>query len=75
MNKRVVKIVRRSTKYNAHINNVGEIARVDHEGDDWAQVCTTTGGMGSVDRDAVEDVDFETLTAKQKHELKTMVGT
>ena len=74
MDKRVVRIVKRSKKYNSHINNVGEIARVDYEGNDWVQICTTTGGIGTVDKDAVEDVEFDTLTAEQKYGLRTMIG-
>jgi len=62
-------------KYNPHINNVGEIARVDAEGDDWLQVVTAKGGVGAVDKDAVEDVDFDTLPPDQRYELTMAIGT
>jgi hypothetical protein len=70
----VVKIVRQSKKYNPHINNVGEIARVDKEWDDGLCVCTTTGGVGNVDKNAVVDIEFDSLSSEQKYLLETRVG-
>jgi hypothetical protein len=72
---KVVRVVRRSMKYNRHINNIGEIARVDAEGDDCYQICTTNGGCGAVDKDAVVEIDFEGLSAADKYALKNNIGS
>jgi len=71
-----VKIVRPSVKYNAHINNIGAIARVDEECEDGYQVTILehsdvripgydgTGGAGMVDKAACEPHE-EPLTSHQ----------
>jgi len=70
MNKRIVKIVRRSVKYNPHINNVGEVACVEEEGKDYLQVITSNGGVGAVDKDVVVDMDFELLSTETRIALR-----
>lgn len=48
-----VKIVARSKKYNAYINNVGYVGEVVQMIDDGIQVECLNGGVGAVDANAV----------------------
>ena len=65
---RIVRIVRRSVRYNPHINNVGEVAVVIEECGDGLQVCTASGGFGAVDKDSVQD--NPTITFGQRATLE-----
>lgn len=55
---RLVRIVRQSVKYNPQIlHKIGELAYVEEEGEDCLQIRTMSGGTGTIDKDAVEDVE------------------
>ena len=60
-----VLINRQSNKYNPHIKNIGQGARVEEVGKDCVQVKTINGGIGTVDKDSVVVVSEE--KARREH--------
>jgi len=48
-----VRVTTRSVHCNPHINNVGEVGVVQEINDRCAHIKTSTGGMGTVDRDCL----------------------
>jgi len=48
-----VRVTTRSVHCNPHINNVGEVGVIEAMNDRSAQINTSTGGMGAVDRDCL----------------------
>lgn len=55
-----VKVIKRSKKYNAHINNLGYVGIVDEIVDDAVQITCLNGGVGAVDKDCVVVIDKPT---------------
>ena len=55
----------RSNKYNPHIKNTGQGARVEEVGDDWIQVQTINGGFGAIDKDSAVRVSEN--EARRRH--------
>ena len=67
---RIVKVIKPSKKYNTHIQHkIGTICRIDEEGDDYFQITTVHGGMGAIDKDAVQEVHPDTLSMYEYNAL------
>lgn len=48
-----VRVIARSKKYNAHINNLGYVGQVDMIVQDAVQITCINGGAGAVDMDCL----------------------
>ena len=52
-----VKVVARSNKYNAHIDNVGYVGEIVEVWEDGIQIECLNGGIGAIDANAVKRLD------------------
>ena len=59
-----VKVIARSEKYNAHINNVGYVGEIVEAFDDAIQIECLNGGAGTVDANAVKRLDSKPSKAE-----------
>lgn len=62
-----VKVVKRSKKYNTHINNLGYVGQIDMIDDDAVQITCINGGAGAVDIDCLVVIDKPTFEEIKKY--------